>query len=347
MSEQLELELETEVGTAIDTSLDNENLDNANGEVEVAEVKDVKKDLSDDEVLEFLKAKGFTDLNSIEELKPKVVPSETDLIAQKTEKENKLLQIFLKKNPTSNVQEFVNLTSIANEDPSKLAEFIQLNELIQLGLSKEDAQAQIDKHNGFISEEDMEFLEEEQKEVYKKVNGYLGKTKALIGEREQLKAKSIISELEKEIQDQIEEEIIDAQISQTVKDASIAYNKNIEIELNKASTAYDLPNFVFQTPDSILEKVKNELANKKTREALLFNENGVEKVDLIYKLRVLEETFDLAVKAAADHAQKHQFDYFNSKMPLNPKSLIPQQQERANAQNQVGKIVPNSGKLKN
>ena len=348
--EEEDISIIDKIEDATDVNAKNELDVNNNGNADTNhadKIENIKElELTDEDLLNNLKKRGFDNIVSLDDLRPKVVPTEEDKLVEKNNVDKKLLQLFLEKNPLHTPEQFVAIQSVASEDPKSLASKIELKLLKNIGFTEEEALERLKlSSNIIIDDEDADLYDDIEKEKYAKFKSHQESKAILLAEKEQYAAKKMLNELTNAVEIEKEEAKIQEQISQTVKDKYISFDKNIEVELNKVSNAYNLPNFASVYPKEIVDSVKETLLNKGKREALLFNADGTENINNIFELMVKAISSDVLIKQAADYAQKHQFDYYNSKFPANPLNLIPKNQRIAE-KIEAGKIVANSGSFK-
>lgn len=282
----------------------------------VAESVDVKSNITDEQVKEFLKSKGvdIEDVNSaIEKLKPKPTKTEVEL-AQK-EKDTQRLQLFLKNGGTA--EDFVAIKKMAEggseQSLSSLKEDLKAD-----GFNDEEIQQIIDEsyYQGLSTDSD-EDSDEDEIAFNKKLKEYGKKRLDSYSSTQVDKAKYILDALDAAIESERSDKALEEKTLSMVDDYFKNFNRNLTFEIGDIDGETVSP-VDYKVSDADISEVKSMLTDREKREKLLFNSDGELNVGFLADLLLQQKTRKSAIKTAFFEGNHRSVEKYHSVFPNNP-----------------------------
>lgn len=301
----------------------------------VATIAEKEAELSDEQFLALHNKKFGTEYKSLDELKPKA-PEPTDaekqmaLSTSQKKALDKFVELAQKKAEKSGkfisiddaTKDYYAKKSIANGDVAEMSRIKVEHQLIAAGLTKEEAQIEMKARYHQYTDEDLSATEDdaERNSLLKKREIFTKRlNEAALPDK--MEAARELQEIQNRIDDEAYEASVDARLTKEAEDYAKTFNRKKIVELGEFKGT-PLSPVEHTISEEKLSEIVNIVKDKKQREALLFNEDGSEKVDLLIKYLALEATVEDLVKKASTQTSNENLAYFERFTTTEKNSLI-------------------------
>jgi hypothetical protein len=277
------------------------------------------KELSDEDFLAEVEKRTGRKVTSIDELKaPKPEPTEEEKKKELTAKDKRLLDLHIEKGGT--VETFVQWKSLASADVKDLSIKKTIAEYVAMGLTEDEAKAEIKNRYYQLSDEEIAELDEDDRaaaiakkekwgvKLYNRANGDITNSTKYLQSLEQI------------INDQADDEKEDARLSAEAESIAKTFERKMSVGLGDFK-GLNLTPVEHTISESDFAEVIDTVKDKTKREALLYNDDGTEKISMLIDYLVLKKRFNEVVSKAAAQAATEQVEAFEKIATRNPKEL--------------------------
>lgn len=280
------------------------------------EVKEVPNEISDEQIKAYFEKQGIV-YENIDSLKEKLAPSEVltpeEIQKRANEADKKYVDLFVQGGGT--VDQYVDLKSIANENPLELSKRMLMKELKESGLSEEEAQQYIEQsyYQG-VSEEELEMMDEDDRARElkfreagtKRLEAYSSNIQKMAQKAlNDLKSASELEGLQKQ-----EEEQLSAKIAEHFSTVPRKLTFNLGESNGKAISPIE-----YEISDKQIAEAKNQLTDPELRKQFLQNEDGSLNIPNIVNAKLENIYLRSLVKASYLEAQDRATKEVESRFP--------------------------------
>jgi hypothetical protein len=273
-------------------------------------------ELSDEQFLAIHNKRFGTEYKSIDELKPKAAePTDVEKAKLANAREKILLEKHIAKGGT--IDDFTALKSVLRTDLKELSITKTKNEYLKLGLTEEEAENEIKKRYYQLSDDELEFLEEEEKAGLLKKKDIFSKKLHSRASVEQANAKAYFDSLERELENEQYELEVDNKLAAEAQVIAKTFDRKVVTQL-EMKDGVTVPPIESVLSDDDMADIANVLGDKQKREALLYREDGTENLAVLAELLSYKKRYDKAVKAAAYAAMTATVEHTMARLPNSP-----------------------------
>lgn len=302
-----------------------------------------KKELSDNDFLEFYNKKNNTSFKSFDEIAPaKPEPTQDDIAKENAAKNEKLFAAFKKKGGT--LLQFEAIQSIANSDVKEFSYAEAKRELMDAGLSKEEAENEITQRYYLMSDEEKSELSDEDSLLIKKHEIFSKKLENRSAYKIE-NAKQYMQNLQTEAEQEEYEAQVDAKISAKVAELKSTAPKSIVMEMGE-SNGMKLSPITFDVREEDVQEIYDTFSDPQKRNKFLYNEDGSEKVEEIIEALKLKKIMPTLVKKAMLQGATEQVEIFESKYGKTPHDVAPGYTPKAGNLGRQGKAIEGSERVR-
>jgi hypothetical protein len=286
---------------------------------------------SDDEILAMLKERGV-EVASLEDLKPKVVPTPEEVNAVEVSKDRQLLEKHIervKNNPkvsesekANPIKAFTEIKEILKANPKDLKLALETQSILDAGYSQQEADVIIKSRYSLYTDDEIEEMDEDEQERAKKSRDYFSKKLEEDGSPYIEKASNYLKALQDEIDAEIYVKTVDAAIAASVVEKGKSFPRKVSFELKELGEKLGLKSIELDLDETAINESLAVLSNKESRESLLLNKDGSEKADYVFELLAQVKSIPKLIEQAVILAAKSQADVLSRAMPNDLRTLF-------------------------